>query len=254
MMSQLTKPDLWVIVDNSSNPEEDWSIARDTPGVLYERVEDSRPIGWMRNRCLDLALENGADILVFWDDDDYYPPTRVSSGVNALSANPTADMAGSTTMYILLTRENLLMTTGPFSDSHATAATHTIRRAYAETHRFNPTAERGEEREFTGDWSAKMVQVPPEQTIVVMGHSRNTVDKSDLARNPNLYKATVINGDNGKMVFRSRWPVQWDLWKSTFFGGERVRLQESTPLAELQTVTVPTLHIEETEASASHRA
>lgn len=254
MNSQTLKPDSWVIVDNSTSPADDWSAAKDHPGVVYERVYEHRPIGWMRNRCLELALEQGADYIVFWDDDDYYPPTRVSSGVNALEANPTADMAGSTVMYILLTRENILMTTGPFHDTHATAATHTIRRQYAETHRFNPTSERGEEREFTGDWSAKLIQVSPEQTIVVMGHSRNTVDKSDLARNPHIYKATVVNKDNGKMVFRTRWPVPWDLWKSTFFGGERAQLQPNNPLVELQTATIPTLHIEGTEESVEHHA
>ena len=254
MNSQIIKPDAWVIVDNSSCPADDWSVARDHPGVVYERVYGSQPIGWMRNRCLDLALEQGADYIVFWDDDDYYPPTRISSGVKALEANPDADMAGSTAMYLLLTRENVLMTTGPFHETHATAATHTIRRRYAETHRFNPTTERGEEREFTKDWSAKLVQVPAEQTIVVMGHGRNTVDKSDLIRNPHMYKATVVNADNGKMVFRARWPVPWDLWKSTFFGGERAQLRESTLLVESQTVTIPTLRTEGTEGSGVHHA
>jgi len=254
MNSQTMKPDAWVIVDNSSCPADDWSVARDHPGVVYERVYGNQPIGWMRNRCLELALEQGADYILFWDDDDYYPPTRVSSGVNALEANPGADMAGSTVMYLLLTRENVLMTTGPFHDNHATAATHTIRRAYAETHRFNPTAERGEEREFTRDWTAKIVQVPADQTIVVMGHGRNTVDKSDLLRNPHMYKATIINSDNGKMVFRARWPVPWDLWKSTFFGGACAQLQASTPSVVSQTATVPTLHIEDTEGSVAHHA
>lgn len=254
MNSQVLKPDAWVIVDNSSCPADDWSIAKDTPGVVYERVYGQQPIGWMRNRCLELALEQGADYIVFWDDDDYYPPTRISSGVKALESHPDADMAGSTVMYLLLTRENVLMTTGPFHDSHATAATHTIRRRYAETHRFDPTAERGEERIFTGDWSAKLVQVPAEQTIVVMGHGRNTVDKSDLLRNPHIYKASIVNADNGKMVFRARWPVPWDLWKSTFFAEARVQLPENIPSVESQTVTIPTLHTEGTEESAEHRA
>lgn len=254
MNSQTMKPDAWVIVDNSTCPADDWSVAKDAPGVIYDRVYDTKPIGWLRNRCLELALEQGADYIVFWDDDDYYPPTRVSAGVNALEANPAADMAGSSTMYLLLTRENVLMTTGPFHDKHATAATHTIRRKYAETHKFNPTSERGEEREFTGDWSANLIQVPGEQTIVVMGHARNTVDKSDLFRNPHLYKATIVNSDNGKMVFRARWSVPWDLWKSTFFGGERARPQSSTLLAESQSVTVPTLHTEDTARSVEHHA
>lgn len=212
---QRQKPDAWVIVDNSSTPAHDWSVATSCPGVVYERIHDPKTIGWLRNRCLEMALELGADYIVFWDDDDYYPPTRISSGVNALENTPTADIAGSSRMYLLLTRENVMMETGPFSDTHATAATHTIRRRYAESHRF-PDKDKGEEREFTNDWSAALVQVPAEETIVVMGHGRNTVDKSDLFRRPELYRARVLNADNGRMFMRVRWPVPWDTFRTTF--------------------------------------
>ena len=209
------KPDLWVIVDNSSTPAEDWSIAKDRAGVLYERIHEPRTIGWLRNRCLDIALEQGADYIVFWDDDDYYPPTRISSGLKALRLNPDADIAGSSEMYLLLTRENVMMTTGPFGESHATAATHTIRRRYAETHRF-PDKARGEEYGFTDGWSANLVQVPPDECIVVLGHGRNTVDKSDLLNRPHVYKAKILNSANGKMFMRMRWPVPWDTFRTTF--------------------------------------
>jgi glycosyltransferase involved in cell wall biosynthesis len=214
MEAQIRKPDLWVVVDNSSTPAEDWSIAT---GVHYERVHEPRPIGWLRNRCIDIALKKGAEYIVFWDDDDFYPPTRISSGVEALEKNPTADISGSSKMYLLLTRENVLMTTGPFHDKHATAATWTVRRRVAETHRFDETKEKGEEVTFTKNWAVNVVQLPPEDMIVVMGHSRNTVDKSDLLKRPHVYNATIINDANGRMCVRIRWPtLPWDLFRSTF--------------------------------------
>lgn len=215
MDMQILKPDVWVIVDNSKTPANDWSIAKERTGVLYERVYERRSIGWLRNRCLEVALEQGADYIVFWDDDDYYPPTRISTGVKALEENPSADIAGSSTMYLLLTRENVMMITGPFGDTHATAATHTIRRRYAEANKF-PDKERGEEYEFTKAWTASLIQVPSEETIVVMGHGRNTVDKSDLLKRPHIYKAKIVNDVNGKMMLRIRWPVPWDTFRTTF--------------------------------------
>jgi len=217
MDMQQRKPDLWVILDNSNTPAEDWSPAKDRTGVLYERVYGVQPIGWMRNRCLEIALAEGADVIVFWDDDDYYPPTRISSGLKALESNPDADIAGSSKMFLLLTRENILMETGPFGPTHATAATWTIRRRYAETHRFVETKVRGEELEFTKEWSANLVQVPSEETIVVLGHGRNTVDKSVLLQTPDLFKAVIVNRDNGRMVLRARWPVPWDTFRTTFY-------------------------------------
>ena len=217
MDMQRRAPDLWIVLDNSSSPAEDWSVAASRSDVLYERVYEVRPIGWMRNRCLELALEAGADYIVMWDDDDYYPPTRISSGLAALEANPQADIAGSSRMTLLLTKENILLEVGPFGPTHATAATWTLRRRYAETHRFVDTKSRGEELEFTGEWSANLVQVPSEETIVVLGHGRNTVNKSVVLESRQTFKSTVLNRDNGRMVLRSRWPVPWDTFRTTFY-------------------------------------
>jgi glycosyltransferase involved in cell wall biosynthesis len=210
--AQTLRPDAWIIVDNSSCPAEDWSIATTHPLVQYTRVPEPRPIGWLRNRCIELALAAGADLLAFWDDDDYYPPTRLAAGVRVLEANPTADLAGSSQMYLLLLKENVLMTTGPFGPTHATAATFVIRRSYFETHRFSDTKVRGEELEFTNEWKARLVQTPADETIVVMGHGRNTVDKSQVYQTPSVFQAKVVNADNGMMAVRVRWPrVPWDL-------------------------------------------
>jgi glycosyltransferase involved in cell wall biosynthesis len=254
MLGQTLKPDLWIVLDNSSRPADDWSVAKDLSWVLYERVVGDKPIGWMRNRCLELALEHGADYIVFWDDDDYYPPARISSGVSALEADPTLDMTGSSKMYLLLTHENVLMTTGPFNDHHATAATHTIRRRYAETHRFDPEKARGEEVSFTRGWTANLKQMAPEDTIVVMGHARNTVDKSQLLLRPQVFSAVTVNDINGKMAFRARWPVRWDLWKRTFVDEAPTRLPDCTPWGAEPPEGCPTPHTEGTGASAEHHA
>lgn len=228
MRRQILQPVTWVVVDNSTDSNQDWSVSTQESRVVYEHVDGEKPIGWLRNRCIEVALQYDPDFLVFWDDDDYYPPTRISSGVNALLANPTADIAASSKMHLLLVRENVMMVTGPFHDKHGTAATHTVRASYARTHRFNPEKTRGEELEFTKEWTANLVQVNSEETIVVMGHGRNTVDKSDLLVRPKLYNSVVLNSANGKMMLRTRWPVPWDLWKSTFSDVGSVSLREST--------------------------
>ena len=253
MDAQLQKPDLWIVVDNSDRGAYDWSVAIDHPLVQYTSIKEQHTVGSLRNICLTLAKEAGADFIVFWDDDDYYPPTRISSGVRALVNNPTADIAASSHMYVLLTKENVFMEVGPFGPSHGTAATYTIRRRYIDTHSF-PDKGRGEEREFTNEWKAAMVQVPAEETIVVMGHTRNTVDKSQIYTTPSTFSARTLNADNGKMVVRSRWPVPWDLFRSTFVDGEYARLRESTPKVPLPSVVNPTHHTGGTAGSVGRRA
>jgi hypothetical protein len=201
---------------------------------------------------MQLALAMGAEMIVFWDDDDYYPPERIETGVEALRSTPTADIAASSHMYVLLTKENALMEVGPFNPQHGTAATYTIRKRYAESHSF-PDSSRGEELLFTNHWTANMVQLPAEKTIVVMGHSRNTVNKSVIHVSPQAFKATMINQVNGKMVFRTRWPVPWDLFRSTFVDGEYAKLRESIPKELTPTAGHLTPHIVETVVSDAHR-
>ena len=214
MKEQTVQPTKWIVVDNSETGM-GW-----IPSSRFElhRVEGKKTIGWLRNHCLELALKTACDYIVFWDDDDYYPPARIRSGVVGL-INSQADIACSSKMFLLLTKENVLMTTGPFADDHGTAATYTVRRSYAETHRFDETKGYAEELGFTDGWKAKMAQVPAEHTIVVMGHSSNTVNKSMLLEDPRTFRAVIINDANGKQAFRSKWslsPELWGLWRTTF--------------------------------------
>lgn len=225
MKQQTIKPDLWIIYDNSDTPEQSWKdIQMMEIGIpiVYTTMSTGKiPIGAMRNKCLQHALKEDADYILFWDDDDYYPPQRIEENIRALEKNPSADISASSKMYLLLTQENVLMTTGPFHEKHGTAATVCIRSSYAKQHTFDDTKERGEEITFTKGWKANLVQVDnPDTMIVVMGHARNTVDKSDLLRRPSMYNAKIVNQDNGCMAFRSRWnpsPEVWGLMKQTFF-------------------------------------
>jgi len=201
--------------------------------------------------CIEKALAAGAEYVVFWDDDDYYPPERISAGVEALRSNPDADIAASSHMYVLLTKENVFMEVGPYGPSHGTAATYTITRRYVEANKF-PDKGRGEEYDFTKQWSAKMVQVPAEKTIVVMGHSRNTVNKSDIYKTPQVFGGKVLNDVNGKMAVHVRWPVPWDLFRSTFVDGEYVRLRESSPSVQGYSVMHLNHHTGETGLSCEH--
>lgn len=254
MIAQKQQPDLWIIVDNSSTPAYDWSVSKDFPIVQYERILGVHPIGFLRNKCIEMALKAGAEYIVFWDDDDYYPPTRISAGITALCANPNADIAGSSHMFLFLVRENVMMEVGPYALHHATAATWIVRRSYAETHRFIDTKARGEELEFTNKWKATMVQLRAEDTIVVMGHGRNTVDKSNILIDPKRYRGNIINSDNGKMILRSRWPVAWDLFQSTFFAVRCDRPPENILTVPGQMAENPNLRIVGIEESAEHRA
>jgi glycosyltransferase involved in cell wall biosynthesis len=215
MRRQTVKPDRWIVLDNTQG-QDGWTPSELT--TLHRHLEPLT-IAVMRNKCLELALETGCEFIVFWDDDDYYPPERIQTGVEALQAKPMADIAGSSFMYMMLTELNALMSVGPYQGKHATAATWTMRRRYALNNRFDPSRTFGEEASFTHGWNANLIQVDAEKTIVVMGHRGNTVSKTDVFWNPERYLAKVVNNINGKQAFRSRWgltPELWGLWRTTF--------------------------------------
>ena len=217
MKRQTVQPDVWIVVDNSDSEEQGW---KQVEGIVLFRLAGQQPIGKMRNICIEHALAYKPDYIVFWDDDDYYHPRRIEHNVKALKKNPWADISASSKMFLLLTRENVMMSTGPFGKTHGTAATFCVRGKYVKKNRFDESKERGEEVSFTNGWTANLVQVEkPEEMIVVMGHSRNTVNKSDLLARPKLYNADIIDAANGKMYFRMQWNLssqEWDLFRTTF--------------------------------------
>lgn len=221
----------WIIVDNSDLPDYDWSPAKEHPRVTYCPVSGRETIGQLRNRCLDLALQTDAEYIVFWDDDDFYPSTRISSGIRALHENPGSVYSGCNELTVLLIQENRLVRVGPYPGQHSTAASWTIRRSYAEAHRFDPTAKRAEETSFTEQWKAPMAHVTAEETILVMGHGANTVNKSEIARVPERYLAHTVNSANGRMVMRVKWfhkHEEWDRFRSTFLDASNKPPRDST--------------------------
>jgi hypothetical protein len=69
----------WVIVDDGTDPIED--LVAQHPCVQYIRLEEKISLGRKRNMMHEKAR---GDIIVYMDDDDYYPPERVSHAVDTL--------------------------------------------------------------------------------------------------------------------------------------------------------------------------
>ena len=229
---------VWIIVDNSDTLEQSWDVSRTHSKVLYTRVEGKRPIGELRNICIVEALKTDADYLAFWDDDDFYVPHRFSHAIRTLNANPECLYVGCSELFLLLVRENVVIKVGPYGENHSTAASWVMRRAYAETNKFDPTATKGEESLFMRNWKTKMAMIEPTDCILVMGHSGNTVDKSQVRIKAAQFMSKDVNSANGKMIARMQWfksPEVWAQFQSTFSGASSVKPQDSI----LETPTVP---------------
>ncbi|MFP2932390.1 glycosyltransferase family 2 protein [Pyxidicoccus sp. 3LG] len=82
-----------VILDDGPRPVR--GCVPDHPRIRYLHSEQRQSVGVKRNLLCEQAR---ADIIVHWDDDDWYPPGRVRRQVAALS-DGAADASGSSTIY-----------------------------------------------------------------------------------------------------------------------------------------------------------
>ena len=120
------------------------------------------------------------DIIIYQDDDDYYPPDRVSHAVQTLTANPTALCAGSSIVYVYFKHVSQMYRFGPYGPNHATAGTFAFRRELLRQTRYNDNKAIGEEREFLKGYTIPFVQLDPTKTILVFPHIHNSCDKREL--------------------------------------------------------------------------
>lgn len=165
----------WIIVDDGSDLIED--MVAQHPSVKYFKYDKKMTLGKKRNIMHDKAK---GDIIVYMDDDDFYPPDRVSHAVERLMANPGALCAGASEMYIYFNDRKKMVQFGPYGKAHATAGTFAFRRALLKDSRYNEDACLAEEREFLKNYTVPFVQLEPLKTILVFSHSHNTMDKRIL--------------------------------------------------------------------------
>ena len=165
----------WIIIDDGTDPIED--LIASHSNVKYFKYNDKMTLGRKRNLMHE---KSKGDILVYMDDDDYYPSTRVSHAVETLLKNPSALCAGSSEIYIYYKHIHTMYQFGPFNKSHATAGTFAFKRKLLEQTKYNDEKSLAEEKEFLKDYTVPFVQLDPRHTILVFSHIHNTFDKRKL--------------------------------------------------------------------------
>ena len=178
----------WVILDDGIEDVSDIfeELSKRLPNIRYNRQSERSLIGAKRNELHKLAR---GEILVSWDDDDFYPPERVSHAVEKLEESPEVQVAGCSLIYIYFSDVKLIHRLGPFSQRHATNGTMAVRREFAITHFYDETVSHGEEESFLNFFSYPMIQLSPLKVMLVMSHNSNTFEKGQLRDNPRALSA-----------------------------------------------------------------
>ena len=165
----------WIIIDDGTDKIGD--LVQHIPQVKYFSYDDKMLLGKKRNLMHDKTV---GDIIVYMDDDDYYPPQRISHAVEMLTKTPQALCAGSSEIYIYFKHVQKMYQFGPYGKQHSTAGTFAFKRKLLRLTRYEDTAALAEEKHFLKNYTIPFVQLDPMKTILVFSHAHNTFDKRRL--------------------------------------------------------------------------
>lgn len=167
----------WIIVDDGTDKIKDLVESSNIPQIKYFELDEKKTLGFKRNYMHE---QSKGSIIVYMDDDDYYPPDRISHAVDRLLKNPKALCAGSSELYIYFKHIQKMYQFGPYGPNHATAGTFAFRRDLLKITRYNESACLAEEKEFLHNYTIPFVQLDSLKTILVFSHNQNTFDKKKL--------------------------------------------------------------------------
>jgi len=182
----------WIIVDDGTDKIED--LVAHLPYVKYFKFDEKVTLGKKRNFTNEKAT---GDIIVYMDDDDYYPPERVKHAVDTLK-DSKALCAGSSAMFIHFKHINKMYQFGPYGPNHATAATFAFKKELLLKTRFDENSSVAEEKKFLKDYTIPFVQLESMKTILVFSHNQNSFDKKELLKNmpnPHIHDTSLTPRD-----------------------------------------------------------
>lgn len=179
----------WIFVEGSTNEEEailnreyiiqlisnrcsSGSIIQSHKYIEYNGLK----IGGLRN------LGNSAcsgDIIVCMDDDDYYPPERVSESVDKLSGSSCL-IGGTSDIYMYDFFIDKLYKFKGFGKFHSSNACMAYKKEYLLDNTYDSQIQVGEENSFTKDFTNPLVKFDAEKTIIASSHSFNTFNKREM--------------------------------------------------------------------------
>jgi len=182
----------WIIVDDGSDKIED--LVAHLPYVRYFKYDEKMTLGKKRNISNEKAK---GDIIVYMDDDDYYPPERVQHAVERLQESK-ALCAGSSAMFLYFKHINKMFQFGPYGPNHATAATFAFKKELLQKTKFNEESCVAEEKKFLKDYTIPFVQLDSTKSILVFSHNHNSFDKKELLKqmpNPTIHETELLPKD-----------------------------------------------------------
>lgn len=199
-----------IIVDDGKEPVKD--LIPTDPHIRYIRLERRMTIGAKRNHACMLAK---GDIIVHWDDDDWYAPDWISWQVNVLTSSG-ADICGLKELFFFapaIQRAWQYIYPGGYRDWVA-GATMAYRRSFWLQHRFRDM-QVGEDNHFVWHSPARVEAHSYKNGFVSLLHDKNTSSKHVQDARWKIYPLQLVI-----MILKD----DWRTYKKLFPAGEQAPL------------------------------
>ena len=182
----------WIVLDDGTDPVGD--LFEGVEGVRYIRSEERLPLGKKRNM---LNSEATGAIIVYMDDDDYYPSSRVTHAVEMLMSHPSALCAGASEIHTFFPDTGEMYQFGPYGPKHATAGTFAFRKRLLEQTSYEDSAAAAEEEVFLKQYTVPFVQLEPKKTIMVVSHRHHSFNRREVVEEggPSVKKSSRLISD-----------------------------------------------------------
>lgn len=179
-----------IILDDSTDNNMNIIKELDKYGnIRYFHSNKKMKLGKKRNILHQLAR---GEYIVCFDDDDYYPPTRVEYAINKLKNNDIK-IGGCSCIDIYYTNLDRIMSFGPYGKNHATNGTFAYHRKYIYTNFYDDNSEYAEERIFLKNYKENIIQFDKNKTILCISHNNNTFDKNKIIKYGKLVNYNIEN-------------------------------------------------------------
>jgi len=162
------------------------SLKDKLPNLRVFNFDGKNSNGLKRQWLIDRA---DGDILIHFDDDDYYFRDRIRNAVGALQ-NSQKLIAGHSKLYVWHMGAQKMTQSGPHGENHACCGSFAYKKEYTKLHKFSDVNQ-GPEPGFTNRFKEPMIQLDHLKSMICINHGKNTVKKIPGIAAPHI--KTLIN-------------------------------------------------------------
>ncbi len=177
--------------------------------IIYIHDKVKRTIGAKRNILNSIVQNIGTDYIVCFDDDDYYPPNKISNDIPRLkSSNKLIGGISTVLIYYPHLKQiyrfgmKLNYITRRYYDGHASNGTFIYDVKYLKYNSYNNNDTYAEEKQFLRNYEIKLCKFSIDSYILI-SHNTNTVEKLQFIKRGVLlnYKLEDIINDKFLLDF-----------------------------------------------------